>query len=510
MKVTIDILPTGPHKNWAIFLREVLDELGWSRDQTCEMLQVQIGWLKKALDGKDLDGAYRIPFQKKLAAKWDEYRKDKPQILPLEWPSYIENAHWDKKHQIDPIGKMAQLSDVIFWLKQELEDCQKHLETINLPSQSSSIAPEVSGEDQVDFSRALGSTFEYLINLEDNSLLKKFVPVEKLVSSEQFDKAGKRFFQIAEKVISRSKHNKLNYRENAFHALNLFYVATVLLISGKRFHEVFAMLKRQIEHSVPEGDVIITAKLQTLLSVAYHYSDDETKGRRTGKYTKCAIAAAQSALSHLSPDKFPSEWVQAQCLVGSGLLKQASLRDDKTSLELLKEAEAVLRAALEVSDQETLGIVCVPLGESLLSQYKTLYRLGQKEDADRLVQPTCSFLNDSIRKIYSGQYPDDWAKLQCFLGLELMLSIGPVMKKDPSDPSRNKEILKILSKSINAFKYGAGALCMANVDPKDKTLNELIRHLLVTQDIYNSFKTSGTEIPYLEKLVASRKRSEPQ
>jgi hypothetical protein len=83
--------PRGPHKKWAVALREILDELAWTRDETCTQLQVTSAWLKKALKGYELDGGYRIPFQRRLERKWEEFRKDNPQYRAIEWPPFTEN-----------------------------------------------------------------------------------------------------------------------------------------------------------------------------------------------------------------------------------------------------------------------------------------------------------------------------------------------------------------------------------------------------------------------------------
>src|SRR5579872_3147023 len=123
-------LPRGPHKNWAIFLTDVLDELGWTREKTCDNLDVDIGWLKKAINGLELDGGMRHEFQNRLEGKWDEYRKNKPRLEALEWPPYVESAPWDKYRTRNFPEGIAQYGDAVATVKKILADFQLALDKI--------------------------------------------------------------------------------------------------------------------------------------------------------------------------------------------------------------------------------------------------------------------------------------------------------------------------------------------------------------------------------------------
>ena len=82
--------PRGPHKTWANFVRRTLDELPWTREETPGFLNMKEGWLKKAINGYFVRGDYRDAFQDRLTIKWDEYRKDKPELEALVWPPFVE------------------------------------------------------------------------------------------------------------------------------------------------------------------------------------------------------------------------------------------------------------------------------------------------------------------------------------------------------------------------------------------------------------------------------------
>jgi hypothetical protein len=82
--------PPGPHKTWAKFVRKTLDELPWTREETPGFLNMKEGWLKKAINGYFVRGDYRDAFQDRLTIKWDEYRKDKPELEALVWPPFVE------------------------------------------------------------------------------------------------------------------------------------------------------------------------------------------------------------------------------------------------------------------------------------------------------------------------------------------------------------------------------------------------------------------------------------
>ena len=87
----IDRMPRGPHKTWALFVRRVLSELGLGQKDHSR-LGVTESWYKKAIDGRKVDGSYRGRFERTVTAKWDEYRKDRPSLKPLDWPPYVEDV----------------------------------------------------------------------------------------------------------------------------------------------------------------------------------------------------------------------------------------------------------------------------------------------------------------------------------------------------------------------------------------------------------------------------------
>ncbi len=105
----------GPHKTWAKFVRDVLAEMPWTREETCEFLEIKIGWLKKALRGGNFRGDFRESFQDRLSAKWKENFPDKKE---LKWPSYLDDASWDKvagsaqRSQTSALPNIANNADV--------------------------------------------------------------------------------------------------------------------------------------------------------------------------------------------------------------------------------------------------------------------------------------------------------------------------------------------------------------------------------------------------------------
>lgn len=103
--------PSGPHKNWAKFVRTVLKQLTWTREETLDFLRIMPSWLKKALRGDQLAGPYRQAFEDKLTKAWDEYRKDKPQFSALVWPAYDDNSPFSTSDNIVSSNRSLELHD---------------------------------------------------------------------------------------------------------------------------------------------------------------------------------------------------------------------------------------------------------------------------------------------------------------------------------------------------------------------------------------------------------------
>ncbi len=89
----------GTHTKWSTFIEKVREELGWTLDQTCDLTDMKIGWLKKARRGQDLDGDFREKFEIAINRRWKEKF---PKKLPLVWPAWVEDAPWSAPEKVYP------------------------------------------------------------------------------------------------------------------------------------------------------------------------------------------------------------------------------------------------------------------------------------------------------------------------------------------------------------------------------------------------------------------------
>ena len=85
------------HTKWAEFIEQVRKELGWTLDQTCDLTDMKMGWLKKARRGQDIDGGFREKFENAINKRWHEKFPDK---TLLTWPAWIDGASWSERNSI--------------------------------------------------------------------------------------------------------------------------------------------------------------------------------------------------------------------------------------------------------------------------------------------------------------------------------------------------------------------------------------------------------------------------
>src|ERR1051325_107937 len=90
-------MPPGPHKTYAIYVKNVFLELGWSEQNVCDNLNIGVGWLKKVKNGYNVDPTYRSRFEQKLKKAWEAFRSTRPACRPLIWPPYVENSDLHKQ-----------------------------------------------------------------------------------------------------------------------------------------------------------------------------------------------------------------------------------------------------------------------------------------------------------------------------------------------------------------------------------------------------------------------------
>jgi hypothetical protein len=103
--------PRGPHKEWAGFVEKVRKELGWTLDQTCDLTDMKMGWLKKARRGQEIDGGFREKFENAINKRWKEKFPNKPLLV---WPAWVDDAPWSETNNILPATQRSIVESKAF------------------------------------------------------------------------------------------------------------------------------------------------------------------------------------------------------------------------------------------------------------------------------------------------------------------------------------------------------------------------------------------------------------
>jgi hypothetical protein len=419
--------PTGPHKTWANFVRNVLSELGWSVDETVEKLCISRGWYKKAINGKQLDGSYREGFQKRLTEAWEDRRKKHPYIRILYWPSYVENAPWDSKLAIagSPTENQKSVPDneLLSQVKRLVKGLQNASRRRNAGPHKSPYFPEA----QIGVSLSNGAGQARSSAVEDQPYNRESRILEQAREHLRMGHA-KKALVLYKVAMEENWHHAIQIEERRRTVLRevidaTIFAALLLGAQGQR-QQALALLQQGIGRATNGVDREWATPLYTWYNLFRSWENIYLTHRGAIKGGAVAEVPFQIALEAFFRHGLPTTWFMIQYELAFAIVEVERFDDsthDDRHFNLYLWAAETLRSLRGECEGTWFSHLSCMLGKALLTLWKfSKSKNNRKKFAQALLLEAERVLRQGQRCISRQEVPILWTALNVHLGVLFM------------------------------------------------------------------------------------------